>query len=255
MRREVFDHERLAVYQKALHFIPVSTRHVALWPKTWAVTDHFSRATESIPVNVAEAASQRSSDSKSASVDCALGSALECAACLDIAGILGFLSPDESRMAKRQLAEIVRMLVGLHKSWKREVREGESGYQCQSHSESAGILFFHENLEVYQVALDFVRWVHPRCEVSDALAGYRRHIDTAMTSMVLNIAEGNGRFSATDHRRFLGISERAAVKTAAYLDMAVVKNGFDGSLAAEGKRLLIRVVSMLAKMMTSVAYA
>ena len=39
------------------------------------------------------------------------------------------------------------------------------------------------------------------------------------TSLTLNIAEGNGRFSKVDHRKFLGTAEDAGTKLAAYLDL------------------------------------
>jgi hypothetical protein len=39
------------------------------------------------------------------------------------------------------------------------------------------------------------------------------------TSLTLNIAEGNGRFSRVDHSKFIGIAEDARTKLAAYMDM------------------------------------
>jgi hypothetical protein len=46
-----------------------------------------------------------------------MGSALESAACLDIAVLKQLLLPDAALREKRLLCEIVRMLVGLRKSW------------------------------------------------------------------------------------------------------------------------------------------
>ena len=46
-----------------------------------------------------------------------------------------------------------------------------------------------------------------------------REIDRSATSVVLNAAEGNGRYSELDHRRFLELPAASAVKTAAYLDL------------------------------------
>ena len=39
--------------------------------------------------------------------------------------------------------------------------------------------------------------------------------------MVLNIAEGNGRYAELDHHRFLQIAQSAAVKGAVFLDLGV----------------------------------
>jgi four helix bundle protein len=72
-----------------------------------------------------------------------------------------------------------------------------------------------------------------------------RQIDEAATCMVLNIAEGNGRFSVLDHHRFLQIADRATVKGAVYLDLAVEKFLVDASGVSTGKQLLRRVSAML----------
>jgi hypothetical protein len=39
--------------------------------------------------------------------------------------------------------------------------------------------------------------------------------------VVLNIAEGNGRYAELDHHRFLQIAQSAAVKGAVFLDLGV----------------------------------
>jgi four helix bundle protein len=48
-----------------------------------------------------------------------------------------------------------------------------------------------------------------------------RQIDEAGTSVVLNIAEGNGRYAELDHHRFLQIAQSAAVKGAVFLEFGV----------------------------------
>ena len=69
-----------------------------------------------------------------------------------------------------------------------------------------------------------------------------------MTSVVLNIAEGNGRYSELDHRRFLDVAEGLAVKVAAYLDLAVQKLALTQLQCEPGKALLERIVAMLSGM-------
>jgi hypothetical protein len=45
-------------------------------------------------------------------------------------------------------------------------------------------------------------------------------VDELSTSLTVNIAEGNGRFSKLDHGTFVSIAEDAGTKLAAYLDLA-----------------------------------
>ena len=69
-----------------------------------------------------------------------------------------------------------------------------------------------------------------------------RRIDELATSLVLNIAEGNGRFSQLDHGKFIEIAEGAGIKIAAYLDLAEVSGTTD---IQPSKRLLRQVMAML----------
>jgi four helix bundle protein len=85
--------------------LPQLTRH--------AVTDQLLRASESFVLNLAEGARLRSAAKRQHVLDYAIGSALECAACLDIAQIKEFLCPDETLQEKSSLCEVVKMMVGL----------------------------------------------------------------------------------------------------------------------------------------------
>jgi four helix bundle protein len=75
-----------------------------------------------------------------------------------------------------------------------------------------------------------------------------RQIDDGVTSLILNIAEGNGRYSELDHRRFLDIAEGSAVKVAAYLDLTVQKHMLGEKDCLPGKALLERILAMLSRM-------
>src|SRR6266700_1420631 len=79
----MFAHEKLQVYGKALGFAAKAAVWTSAWDKKHALVDHLSRATESILVNLAEAARRRGTPSRLRIVDYAIGSALECAGCLD----------------------------------------------------------------------------------------------------------------------------------------------------------------------------
>ena len=79
-------------------------------------------------------------------------------------------------------------------------------------------------------------------ELSDRLC---REVDRSATSVVLNVAEGNGRYSELDHRRFLEIAGASAAKAAAYLDLYQQKALPARVETALGRELLSRIVAML----------
>jgi four helix bundle protein len=57
----------------------------ASWGRRHAIVEHFRRASESLVLSIAEGARLMSGPDKARTLDYALGSTLECAACLDIA--------------------------------------------------------------------------------------------------------------------------------------------------------------------------
>ena len=63
-------------------------------------------------LNIAEGARLLSGPHKARTLDYAVGSTLECAACLDIARIKSRLSQERSLTEKRRILEITRMLIG-----------------------------------------------------------------------------------------------------------------------------------------------
>ena len=73
----------------------------------------------------------------------------------------------------------------------------------------------------------------------------RRRWLSAPTSVVLNVAEGNGRYSELDHRRFLEMAAASAVKAAAYLDLYQQKALTARMETSQGRELLSRIVAML----------
>ena len=74
-----------------------------------------------------------------------------------------------------------------------------------------------------------------------------REVDKAATSVGLNVAQGNGRYSELDHRRFLEIAASSAVKATAYLDLYQQKGLAVGVEIAQGRELMSRVIAMLTK--------
>jgi len=108
------------------------------------------------------------------------------------------------------------MELGLRRSWRAGVGEALGDpYELQDQR-----FFAHESLHVYQRSLELFRELEASVlSEASGRSRYRRRTDAVATSLVLNIAEGNGRFSHLDHRKFVGIAEEASVTLAAYLDL------------------------------------
>jgi four helix bundle protein len=106
---------------------------------------------------------------------------------------------------------------------------------------------------VYRVAVKFSAWVGDRLEGSlkNSRTSATKHLDEASVSISNNIAEGNGKRSLADRRRFLEIARGSALECAACLDTLVARRGIDANEAAEGKALLERIVSMLWRIIES----
>ncbi len=79
-----FDHEKLIVYQSAIQFVAWSSDLLNGLPKSLAVYDQLDRASASIPLNIAEGNGKFTLADRCRFFDIARGSALECAACLDV---------------------------------------------------------------------------------------------------------------------------------------------------------------------------
>jgi four helix bundle protein len=117
----MFDHEKLQVYGKALDFATKAGTWTSTWDKKHALVDHLSRATESVLLNLAEAARQRGTSARLRTADYAIGSSLECAGCLDVARIKALLTHQECDQEKHLLCEITKMLIGLRKAWSQSI--------------------------------------------------------------------------------------------------------------------------------------
>ncbi|MGA2867424.1 MAG: four helix bundle protein [Verrucomicrobiota bacterium] len=106
-------------------------------------------------------------------------------------------------------------------------------------------LYDHEKLEVYQESLAFVAWLEPRLQKLPKSVAVRDQLDRASTSVVLNLAEGNGKFTSPDRGRFFDISRGSALECAAALDVLASQGRCELGVVASGKERLRRIVSML----------
>ena len=106
--------------------------------------------------------------------------------------------------------------------------------------------FDHEKLRAYQEALRFAAWVEPIIDKLPAKLSARDQLDRASTSIVLNIAEGNGKRSHPDRCRYLDIARGSALESAACLDVLVARRKLSMDEVVEGKTILLGVVSLVA---------
>ena len=105
--------------------------------------------------------------------------------------------------------------------------------------------FDHEKLDVYREAIDFCGWVGKFLAAISAKAAAKDQLDRASTSIPLNIAEGNGKFSASDRARFLEIARGSALECAACLDVLVARELVAPEQITASKETLLRIVQML----------
>jgi four helix bundle protein len=105
--------------------------------------------------------------------------------------------------------------------------------------------FDHEKLHVYQETIAFVAWVQPIIERVPRGESVRDQPDRASTSMPLNIAEGNGRFTAPDRCRFFDIARASSLESASCLDVLHARKRLEPGELDEGKARLRRIVAML----------
>jgi four helix bundle protein len=107
-------------------------------------------------------------------------------------------------------------------------------------------LLDHERLDVYRSALDFLLLANG---VIEALPRGRSHLadqlTRASTSVVLNIAEGSGKQTSLDKRRYYLSARGSATESAALLDICLRLALLDDVTHTKGKEMLVRIVSML----------
>src|SRR6266853_4405620 len=106
MRTE-FDHEKLLVYQRSIAFVAWAEPVLESLPKSLCARDQLDRASTSIPLNIAEGNGKFTSADRCRFFDNARGSALECAAALDVLVAKKVLSETDIELGKTDLAEIV----------------------------------------------------------------------------------------------------------------------------------------------------
>ena len=111
--------------------------------------------------------------------------------------------------------------------------------------------FDHEKLNVYQKALSFIVWLEQILNVIEKKHSVYNQLDRASTSIVLNIAEGNGKYSSKDRCKYFDISRGSSLECASGIDILVIKGLLSIEKGNEGKAMLNEIVSMLVGLIKS----
>ena len=110
-------------------------------------------------------------------------------------------------------------------------------------------LLDHERLDDYQLTLDFVVLANG---IIEAMPRGRSHLADQMTrastSIVLNLAEGAGKLSKADKRRYYLTARGSATESAALLDICLRLQIVDERTHETGKAMVVRIVSMLIRL-------
>ena len=109
--------------------------------------------------------------------------------------------------------------------------------------------FDHEKLDVYQAAIELVVLIEAIVgQLPRGRAYLVDQLQRAGTSVPLNIAEGSGEFSSNEKCRFYRMAKRSATECAGILDVCRRLGLAEDATIITARHLLIRIVSMLIKM-------
>lgn len=107
------------------------------------------------------------------------------------------------------------------------------------------VAFSHERLIAYRRAIAFVAWSQPIIESLPSKVSCRDQLERASTSIPLNIAEGNGKFSERERARFWQIAHGSTVECAAILDVLIARGLKQPEDTIEGKCILSEIVGLV----------
>lgn len=106
--------------------------------------------------------------------------------------------------------------------------------------------FGHEKLNVYCLSIDYVAWVYEKSKLLNGIhRAARDQWLRASQSIPLNIAEGNGKTTEPDRRRFFEIARGSVLECAAIQDVLVVGHALTEEESRDRKIELNRMAAML----------
>ncbi len=104
------------------------------------------------------------------------------------------------------------------------------------------------------IAIQFVAWSEILLEdCKGKAASAKKHLDEASSSIPNNIAEGNGKWSKNDRKKFFEIARGSALECASCLDILVAKRRISAERIVEGKKQLRSIVNLLTRMIKNLS--
>jgi four helix bundle protein len=104
-----------------------------------------------------------------------------------------------------------------------------------------------DRLDVYRVAREFDSFA-ARVLPRRGCASLRDQLERASASIVLNIAEGCGRYARAEKSHYYLIARGSAMECAAILDVSLSRGLVTDAAHRHGRGLLARIVQMLTKL-------
>jgi four helix bundle protein len=146
MTEPTFDHERLDVYRLSIEYVASSFGIAkSLGGVNRQARDQWLRASQSIPLNIAEGNGKQSLKDKNRFFEIARSSALECAAIHDVLRVCDAIDDEANRIGKSNLKRIVSMLTRLIQrtetvaervEYEYEYRDAEYEYEARRSTKS-----------------------------------------------------------------------------------------------------------------------
>lgn len=117
MKEEIFEFEKLRVYQKALEFTDKVYAITRTFPKEerFGLIDQFRRASVSIALNIAEGSGGTKTEFKHFTI-IARRSLRECVAVLEVSFRQEYVTPEIKQKLRSDCADMSKMITGLLKS-------------------------------------------------------------------------------------------------------------------------------------------
>ena len=107
-----------------------------------------------------------------------------------------------------------------------------------------------ERLDAYRVAVEF-QLLAASIGSGRRLGALRDQLDRASVSIVLNIAEGSGRFTPAEKAHFYLIARGSAMECLAALSLLQARSLVASDVYRRSRSLLIRIVAMLTRLATA----
>ena len=107
----------------------------------------------------------------------------------------------------------------------------------------------HEKLNVYRLSIEYVTWIFTQAKELKSIHRHARDQRLrASQSIPLNIAEGNGKTTTGDRRKYFEIARGWALECAAIQDVLRVADALEEEENQERKRHLDRIAVMLSRL-------